>query len=889
MQIFVIKECAEKRNKGYCSTSPGCTVLRKIPAEDVLQVTAGHNYVAFLLKDHRVARLRYEIVANTIESTAPTDKNESGPGSSTAPATTTAGSFDPASASANAAANAANRTAKIRRIMMTRPGTRSGGFCRTGVFQKSYSAENGDDLPVLELNALRDLAFIIESYLFHICFIDQLDQAKAVVPPVKISRATRGNSEIRQHENEEQKKSKLRRFFKRSNSISYSTLSDAVKHHAFTYTAADVLPLSVRPYLLNSEAERDVLFALPPSYRTRSVHRRIALEHGVKFPAHHSLSQPPLSYADLQNRLFGDDGSKTQQIESSSTRDDTNSDAMEICTATNDGDSKKLSPPIFNAFQKSIGRWNRTISFVAKNFHDDITKWFGGDSSHSVLIHKTGVCSFNVRYSQFRKQMDRLKSTQTKDLVFSQVPREKYVLLQQTFRQLNHHYVRRTSGASGTSSSTATPSQITNARTSSTSGPGRTLPLASHKVKVTFRDEPGEGTGVARHFYAAVAEALTTVKHLPALDNVNEDGTNKSETKTPEKSASVGPATPNMPKADDSVAASGRTLRSSTTSATSTPAAGNEAALMPAPSTPALSTSSFILPTGSDTQTPLFYKAAAKTSGGFYTPITGLNCSSQRLNAFRNVGRLIGICLQHMEIFPLPLSRYVLKYILGRNITWYDLAFFDSSLFDSLRSIVYNENDESYQSQEFFNQLEMTFAVDLPAEEGGGTLELKLGGADISNRLIGRNKASLDAMRRGVFDVLPADALINLTAEDMRLILCGQDINLQILQSFTKFFDESSAPANVLAKYKKNFWIVVNKFSNAEKQDLCFFWTGSPNLPSTEEGFQPLPTIMCDVCICVPQQQSIFVQVWKMALKHQHLHQDKSLRDVPNEHWTATN
>ncbi|CAK5045489.1 unnamed protein product [Meloidogyne enterolobii] len=67
-----------KRNKGYCSTSPGCTVLRKIPAEDVLQVTAGHNYVAFLLKDHRVARLRYEIDANTIESAAPTDKNESG-------------------------------------------------------------------------------------------------------------------------------------------------------------------------------------------------------------------------------------------------------------------------------------------------------------------------------------------------------------------------------------------------------------------------------------------------------------------------------------------------------------------------------------------------------------------------------------------------------------------------------------------------------------------------------------------------------------------------------------------------------------------------------------------------------------------------------------------
>ncbi|KAL7075266.1 hypothetical protein ACQ4LE_005813 [Meloidogyne hapla] len=45
-----IKECADKRNKGYCSTSPGCTVIRKLPAEDILQVTAGYNYVGFFLE-----------------------------------------------------------------------------------------------------------------------------------------------------------------------------------------------------------------------------------------------------------------------------------------------------------------------------------------------------------------------------------------------------------------------------------------------------------------------------------------------------------------------------------------------------------------------------------------------------------------------------------------------------------------------------------------------------------------------------------------------------------------------------------------------------------------------------------------------------------------------
>lgn len=66
------------------------------------------------------------------------------------------------------------------------------------------------------------------------------------------------------------------------------------------------------------------------------------------------------------------------------------------------------------------------------------------------------------------------------------MPREKYVLLQQTFRQLNHHYVRRMSGASGTSSLSATPSgqQLSGARTSAAvaGGLGRALPLASHKV-----------------------------------------------------------------------------------------------------------------------------------------------------------------------------------------------------------------------------------------------------------------------------------------------------------------------------------------------------------------------------------------------------------------------
>ncbi len=39
-------------------------------------------------------------------------------------------------------------------------------------------------------------------------------------------------------------------------------------------------------------------------------------------------------------------------------------------------------------------------------------------------------------------------------------------------------------------------------RRTNTSGP----PLCVHRVKVTFKDEPGEGSGVARSFYTAFAQ-----------------------------------------------------------------------------------------------------------------------------------------------------------------------------------------------------------------------------------------------------------------------------------------------------------------------------------------------------------------------------------------------
>lgn len=63
--------------------------------------------------------------------------------------------------------------------------------------------------------------------------------------------------------------------------------------------------------------------------------------------------------------------------------------------------------------------------------------------------------------------------------------RDRVLLIQKTFRTLNTYYYRNQNLASSSSS---------------------IPPLAVQRVKVTFKDEFGEGSGVARSFYASIVE-----------------------------------------------------------------------------------------------------------------------------------------------------------------------------------------------------------------------------------------------------------------------------------------------------------------------------------------------------------------------------------------------
>jgi len=129
-----------------------------------------------------------------------------------------------------------------------------------------------------------------------------------------------------------------------------------------------------------------------------------------------------------------------------------------------------------------LGRWRLCVELFGRVFLEDV------GSEPSSVLNELG--RFDVKESKFRREMERLRNSTQRDLTL-EVERDRATLIQQTIRQLNTQFGRR--------------------------GP-RSRPMTIHRVKVTFKDEPGEGSGVARSFYTAVGEAFLSGEKLPALE-----------------------------------------------------------------------------------------------------------------------------------------------------------------------------------------------------------------------------------------------------------------------------------------------------------------------------------------------------------------------------------
>ena len=257
-----------------------------------------------------------------------------------------------------------------------------------------------------------------------------------------------------------------------------------------------------------------------------------------------------------------------------------------------------------------------------------------------------------------------------------------------------------------------------------------------------------------------------------------------------------------------------------------------------------------VSPEGGLDLTTLFYEPG---KAGYVSPREG-DGSAYRLAVFRNVGRVVGLCLLHKETIPISFSRHVLKFLLGRQIAWHDLAFFSPTLFEQFRNMLCLADrltDSEFESSGC--AVDMYFVLTPPFKRQD--YELLPNGANIPVTrqnvrhyvilyaqyvMVECCRRALGAMACGLHDVVPESTLSVFTAEDLRLMLNGLlAVDLNMLRTCTVFEKTEGHREDEMERTRKWFWAVVQKMTDEERHDLLYFWTSSPSLPSTDINFSP--------------------------------------------------
>ncbi|MCP9265011.1 E3 ubiquitin-protein ligase UBR5 [Dirofilaria immitis] len=299
---------------------------------------------------------------------------------------------------------------------------------------RSHASENGDDVPIIEFNALKALAFVADAYLSLTDMLEKLD-ARIALGLNSTESVARDKEVIDMFQNDEasavdggksnvQAGASMADFFQRSNSLLYPGIASSSNYHAFEHKCVDSLALAERPQLLRPDIEKEEMFGLPIKHKTSCEHRKSVREHGAKHPAHQGLVAPWSNYQEMLPVNTGEEKeipvsglSRPNVIvhsKSVSTEPVVQGKRRRLCS------SSVVPPPRgFVAVQleslksalhrsnqshvhKSLARWKNTLNLMAKAFSDQLLIACGGEVTGSMLLSEMAGFWF-VKHSSVRR------------------------------------------------------------------------------------------------------------------------------------------------------------------------------------------------------------------------------------------------------------------------------------------------------------------------------------------------------------------------------------------------------------------------------------------------------------------------------------------------------
>ncbi|MEJ1274975.1 hypothetical protein NN561_005869 [Cricetulus griseus] len=522
---------------------------------------------------------------------------------------------------------------------------------------RSHNDEHSDVLPVLDVCSLKHVAYVFQALIY---WIKAMNQQTTLDTPQLERKRTREllelgiDNEDSEHENDEDTSQSAtlndkddeslpaetgqnHPFFRRSDSM---TFLGCIPPNPFEVPLAEAIPLADQPHLLQPNARKEDLFGRPSQglYSSSTSSGKCLVEVTMDRNCLEVLPTKMSYAANLKNVMNMQNRQKKEGEEQSV--------LAEEAESSNPGPSAHdVAAQLKSSLLAEIGL-TESEGPPLTSFRPQCS-FMGMAISHDMLLGRWRL-SLELFGRVFMEDVGAEPGS---------VDRDRDLLIQQTMRQLNNHFGRRCAST----------------------------PMAVHRVKVTFKDEPGEGSGVARSFYTAIAQALLSNEKLPNLDCI--------------QNASKGTHTNSSEKVQEN-----RKRHGSSRSVVDMDLDDTD---------------------DGDDNAPLFYQPGKR---GFYTPRPGRNTEA-RLNCFRNIGRILGLCLLQNELCPITLNRHVIKVLLGRKVNWHDFAFFDPVMYESLRQLILAS--QSSDAEAVFSAMDLAFAIDLCKEEGGGQVELIPNGVNI--------------------------------------------------------------------------------------------------------------------------------------------------------------
>ncbi len=437
---------------------------------------------------------------------------------------------------------------------------------------RAHNSEHSDSLPILDVASMKHIAYVFDALIYYIRSANELDlknappitiQAAALPPvPMDTNNDPGVNDDTDENTNEGEASAGRRHvFFQRSD----STLCLGCPPPD-PFASSEPIPLAEQPQLLQPNARREDLFGSPKQplnssaasnplsvlptklglstprsssveEQTSSIMRSVSpttvaatcdtasvrsLDTEINEPQDLSMSAASsVSSEDniQQQRSFTSPKKAFMMREAASRASSSNppsaltssasSNAPEVLVvATSDCQGSTSNEVTVETTTKAkmmstvphdvlLGRWRLTLDLFGRVFVDDV-----GLEPGSIISELGG---FPVKEAKFRKEMEKLRNSKTVDLTLFKLDRDRNNLLVQSFKEFNTHFAQ-------------------NQRRSSSSFP----PMVVNRVKVTFLNEPGEGSGVARGFYTALAEAILTNAKVPNLESAQAVATGSS-------------------------------------------------------------------------------------------------------------------------------------------------------------------------------------------------------------------------------------------------------------------------------------------------------------------------------------------------------------------------